>query len=235
MLARTLRKWIKRLFLRRWANARLSLSLSLRVPLPFPFQFYSEYIEERLVYLESLLYNFTDMEIPWYPRAASLDARAYSIRACLPPRHADLLTLAYQISSGITALSVVYTTRPWPRVISPTVARSASDFQRARSLVPSDVRHKSRFRFQFIKNQVSAHVGHGDLYFGPVFSPRICRINVPVRFSSRALTRKAILALSKQHLGSGRSHLVREANRDSPRLLPLSRWNPSHPLRVCTA
>lgn len=160
----------------------LSLSLSSRVPLSFPFEFYSGYIREA-----SRLFS-CPITPPWIPRAASLDARAYLIRACLLPRHADLLTLTYQMSSSITPLPVVYTTRPWPHVISSTVARSASDFQSAQPLVPSDVRHKSRFRFQFITNRVSAHVGHGDLYFGPVFSPRICRINVPVRFSSRVDT-----------------------------------------------
>lgn len=80
----------------------LSLSFSSRVPLSFPFEFYSGYIRGA-----SRLFS-CPITPPWIPRAASLDARAYLIHACLSPRHADLLTLAYQMSSSITALPVVY-------------------------------------------------------------------------------------------------------------------------------
>jgi len=64
--------------------------------------------------------------------ASNIPIYVHTMRACLSPRHTNLLTLACQISSGITTLPVVYTIRPWLRVISRMVARSASDFQRAR-------------------------------------------------------------------------------------------------------
>jgi len=64
--------------------------------------------------------------------ASNIPMYVHTMHACLSPLHTNLLTLACQISSGITTLPVVCTTRPWPRVISRMVARSASDFQRAR-------------------------------------------------------------------------------------------------------
>jgi len=75
---------------------------------PFHSNFIQNTYEERLVCLTPFVVTplISIKHRKQYP-----DAHAYSIHACLPVRHINLLTLAYQISSSTATLSVVYTTR----------------------------------------------------------------------------------------------------------------------------
>jgi len=192
----------------RGTEVRLFLSLRHgKCILSFPFEFYSEYIRRAsrpFSALSLLLRRYQNP--PPHPCTTSSgapDARAYSIHACLPVRYTNLLTLAvpdilecHDAPGSFTRLvRGLVSSRVWLREVLPI---SNAHYPLSRC----DVRHKSRFRFQFIMNRMSAHVGHGDLYFSPVSSPRICRINVPVRFSSHVDT-EGDPRVSKQYLGLG--------------------------------
>lgn len=82
---------------------------------------------------------------------APLSARVPYSSAYFFVQHTDLLALTCRMSLGISRDSIVVRLVPQSScVISCMIARSASDFQRARPLVSRDMQHKSCFRFQFI-------------------------------------------------------------------------------------